>query len=382
MNFPYKLFIPWTSLMTVDGFSGCGIVCSALAQTGGWSSWSDLGPCHSCSACIFLQCHFLFEGAKVNPRRKHLDPCPCTEVRWFEPDNTRSACAKILLVSKIQFHILSKIVFACFSYIQLPRKQGSLHGRFCKFHACWRSAYHTVEESNYGGLLSTCSFLRGAFHPGMENKCLGWLSFWFQTEQRAQEQGICTWAQTFHQPRIYNAGSSALTTYRNIHSKHVTPVIISPHANPAEITRITWDPTFQGFYTWGQHFWVGVLFTVPVVKQSPRHLANHRLTTWSPNQSALRSQEHPEPVWHVFSLSPMCLVGHKRNSHRKYQNVNLSSYIRRVGGAIGALHIRLVYVCGSFLIDLQILSVVAGFAAIHVMLYINKGSEMPGKRIT
>ena len=90
---------------------------------------SDLGPCHSCHACIFLQCHIPFKGAKVNPRRKHLDPCPCTEVRWFEPDNTGSACAKILLVSKIQFHILSKIVFACFSYIQLPRKQGSLHGR-------------------------------------------------------------------------------------------------------------------------------------------------------------------------------------------------------------------------------------------------------------
>lgn len=185
---------------------------------------SDLGPCHSCHACIFLQCHIPFKGAKVNPRRKHLDPCPCTEVRWFEPDNTGSACAKILLVSKIQFHILSKIVFACFP-IYSSHANRVLCVVACKFHACWRSAYHTVEESNYGGLLSTCSFLRGAFHPGMENKCLGWLSCWFRTEQRAQEQCICTWAQTFHKPRIYNAGSSALTTYRNIHSKHVTPVI-------------------------------------------------------------------------------------------------------------------------------------------------------------
>lgn len=30
--------------MAVDGFSGCGIVCSALAQTGRWSSYLILAP--------------------------------------------------------------------------------------------------------------------------------------------------------------------------------------------------------------------------------------------------------------------------------------------------------------------------------------------------
>ena len=228
MNFPYKLFIPWTSLMAVDGFSGCGIVCSALAQTGGWSSWSDLGLCHSCHACIFLQCHIPFKGAKVNPRRKHLDPCPCTEVRWFEPDNTRSACAKILLVSKIQFHILSKIVFALFFLYTAPTQTGFFAWSLLQIPCLLKeripySGRKQLWRSTFNVQLFTRSLV--PIHPGMENKCLGWLSCWFQTEQRAQEQGICTWAQTFHQPRIYNAGSSALTTYRNIHSKHVTPVI-------------------------------------------------------------------------------------------------------------------------------------------------------------
>ena len=160
--------------MGIDGFSGCVIVCSAsLPHTGGGPHVIVASAIH----VLTLDLGDVLKYVDLIPDKAII--CHPTQgfMSWMDAKESQVGMCHgtVLLLSKTQFHILNS---SCLFFLYTAPSTQTEFSPWSLANSMLAEGVHTVEEQLWRSTFNVQLFARSLVpnHPGMESKCLGWLS--------------------------------------------------------------------------------------------------------------------------------------------------------------------------------------------------------------